>query len=88
MGDRAGSIPVIRSTKGFKTLKKVLRLFFCAYYCNDLGMVFFGVDGNYIYPRIFLRQYKVLLQKVGIEIKRYHCKFKRNIRRREYYWHI
>lgn len=39
---------------------------------KDMGMVFCKVDGNYIYPRDFLRQYQGLLQKAGIEIKRFH----------------
>lgn len=40
-------------------------------YC-DLGMVFCKPDGDYISPREFLRQYQRLLQKAGLERKRFH----------------
>lgn len=39
---------------------------------NDLGMVFCKEDGNYISPREFLRQYQRLLEKAGLEKKRFH----------------
>lgn len=39
---------------------------------KDYGMVFCKSDGDYIYPRNFLRQYQNLLQKAGLEKKRFH----------------
>lgn len=39
---------------------------------RDLGMVFCKLDGDYISPREFLRQYQRLLQKAGLERKRFH----------------
>ena len=39
---------------------------------RDLGMVFCKPDGDYISPREFLRQYQRLLQKAGLERKRFH----------------
>lgn len=39
---------------------------------HDLGMVFCKPDGDYISPREFLRQYQRLLQKAGLERKRFH----------------
>lgn len=39
---------------------------------KDLGMVFCKEDGNYIYPRDFVRQYQKILKKAGVENKRFH----------------
>ena len=39
---------------------------------KDYGLVFCRSDGDYIYPRNFLRQYQKLLQEAGLEKKRFH----------------